>query len=237
MLYRTLVAVTVLVGSVDTAFMPALAHEVQFTEDVGATLHIEPNDIPLAGAPTEVWFALTQAGGTIIPLEACDCRLTLRDTQDSVLATPTLTPVSAEGYSNIPGTIVTFPAVGAYALVFTGTPKDGEAFSAFELRFDVTVARSAQGDQAAIESGAGTTPAAEDAEDTAAQEKPRTTEPAPPHSTNTAADSTVAQLSETSRTSSASRAWYLPLIFGGALLTAGIVWRVMHGSRSPGDKS
>ncbi|MEM0981270.1 MAG: hypothetical protein AAGH78_13475, partial [Cyanobacteria bacterium P01_H01_bin.58] len=51
--------------------LPAIAHQVQVADDVGATLHIEPDDIPKAGAPTEVWIALTQPGGVVIPLETC----------------------------------------------------------------------------------------------------------------------------------------------------------------------
>jgi hypothetical protein len=54
-----------------------LAHKVQVAEDVGATLHLEPNDTPRAGETTLTWFALTQRGGQVIPLEDCDCQLAI----------------------------------------------------------------------------------------------------------------------------------------------------------------
>ncbi|NJL42274.1 MAG: hypothetical protein HC935_00390 [Pseudanabaena sp. SU_2_4] len=57
------------------AALPAYAHQVEISSDVGATLHIEPDDKPKAGQPTQVWFALTTKGGQVIPLSACDCQL------------------------------------------------------------------------------------------------------------------------------------------------------------------
>jgi hypothetical protein len=122
---------------------PAWGHQVEVSADVGATLHIEPNDIPQAGVPTDVWFALTAAGGTIIPLEQCDCALTVYDQTGTAIAAPPLTPTTAEGYENIPGSTVTFPIVGAYELVLAGEPGPAAASTAFELRFEVTVAGTA----------------------------------------------------------------------------------------------
>lgn len=124
---------------------PAWGHQVEVADDVGATLHVEPNDIPQAGTPTDVWFALTAAGGTIIPLEQCDCALTVYDQTGTAVATPSLAPTTAEGYENIPGTTVTFPTVGAYELVLAGEPSPTatRTFNAFELRFEVTVAGTA----------------------------------------------------------------------------------------------
>ncbi len=61
------------------ATVPAIAHQVEIHNDVGATIHLEPNDTSLAGAPSLAWFALTQRGGTIIPLAACNCNLTVYD--------------------------------------------------------------------------------------------------------------------------------------------------------------
>ncbi|MEL6764773.1 MAG: hypothetical protein AAFO87_14195, partial [Cyanobacteria bacterium J06607_6] len=117
-----------------------LAHDVQIADDVGATLHIEPDDVPLAGTPTTAWFALTQAGGTVIPLEQCNCRLTLYDNDAVAVETPPLTAISAEGFTDIPSAVVTFPEVGAYELVLQGSPEGDVEFSPFELRFEVVVA-------------------------------------------------------------------------------------------------
>ncbi len=127
------------------ATVPAIAHQVEIHNDVGATIHLEPNDTPLAGAPSLVWFALTQRGGSIITLAECDCTLTVYDATHQVIATPALTPTTAEGFQNIPSATVTFPKVGNYELVLTGTPLANADFAPFELRYTVVVAGQAKG--------------------------------------------------------------------------------------------
>ncbi|NEO83039.1 MAG: hypothetical protein F6J87_02085 [Spirulina sp. SIO3F2] len=120
----------------------SLAHQVELSTDVGATLHIEPDDTPKAGEVTEIWFALTRKGGQSIPLAACDCALAVYATpaEAQPILEPPLNPVSAEGYADIPGAQFTFPTVGAYELVLTGQPQTEKDFAPFELRFDVLVA-------------------------------------------------------------------------------------------------
>jgi hypothetical protein len=120
---------------------PTIAHLVQISGDVGATLHIEPNDNPRAGEPSLAWFALTRQGGELIPLEACNCQLEIySQPENAIVQSPNLEPVSAEGYRGIPGAEVTFPQVGAYELVLQGEPTTAEDFQPFEFRFPVTVA-------------------------------------------------------------------------------------------------
>ena len=126
---------------------PAQAHEVEIAGDVGATLHIEPNDTPRAGEEVLAWFALTRKGGESISLSACDCELSIYTSpngtapgSDAPVLSPTLAPVDAEGYENIPSAKFTFPNVGAYQLTMSGSPKQAGDFASFDLTFDVTVA-------------------------------------------------------------------------------------------------
>jgi len=119
---------------------PALAHQVEVANDVGGTLHIEPNDVPRVGRDNLTWFALTQRGGRTIPLSACRCTLSVKSAGETI-ATPALQAITAEGYQGIPSASVTFPRPGQYELVLTGRPATGDNFRPFTLRFDVTVAR------------------------------------------------------------------------------------------------
>lgn len=126
---------------------PVAAHNVETAQDVGATFHIEPNDAPRAGKSELAWFALTQKGGKLIPLEDCNCQLAVYS-QPSIkgsppLQQPPLKPVSAKRYKGIPGAEITFPKPGAYQLQLTGTPTNSANFTPFELKFDVTVAPGA----------------------------------------------------------------------------------------------
>ena len=204
-----------------------LAHEVQIADDVGATLHIEPDDVPLAGAPTTAWFALTQAGGTVIPLDQCNCRLTLYDNDTVAVETPLLTPISAEGFTDIPSAVVTFPEVGAYELVLQGAPQGNVEFSPFELRFEVVVAGRATppttNPAAEAENSVAETTEAEAADSPTALSK--APEPSP--------DATA----ETPASVSSSNTWRSVTRWGGAVLVVGLIAGIISGLRSPGEKS
>lgn len=125
----------------------AYAHKVETAGDVGATMHIEPNDTPRAGDEVLAWFAIARPGGETIPSADCNCTLAVyaqprdqpRDDKPPDL-TPTLAAVNAEGYQDIPGARFTFPDVGTYTLVINGEPKQEGEFSPFELDFETTVA-------------------------------------------------------------------------------------------------
>lgn len=140
----TLVVAGFVVTELMGAIAPAIAHQVQIADDVGGTVHIEPNDNPRAGTPSLAWFALTRQGGELIPLQDCNCRLSVyaqpRQPDDAPVQQPLLQPVAAEGYQNVPGADITFPQVGAYELVLQGEPTASEDFLPFELTFAVTVA-------------------------------------------------------------------------------------------------
>lgn len=125
--------------------LPVSAHQVQVSGEVGGTLHIEPQDNPRAGVASQAWFALARRGGQTVPLSACHCQLQVyarpRRQGDAPILSPALQAVSAEGRQGIPGATVTFPRAGAYELVLRGRPVTSGAFTPFELRFPVTVAR------------------------------------------------------------------------------------------------
>ncbi|MEA5502758.1 hypothetical protein VB735_06470 [Halotia wernerae UHCC 0503] len=126
---------------------PVSAHKVEIASDVGATLHIEPNDNPRAGEPTQAWFALTRKGGKVIPLTQCNCRLAIyaepHSPKEPALLEPSLTPVTAERYQGIPGADIIFPKPGAYQLQLSGSPANKASFKPFKFKFEVTVASGA----------------------------------------------------------------------------------------------
>lgn len=124
---------------------PAYAHEVRVSEDIGATLHIQPNDDPRVGKPGLAWFALTRKGGRIIPLSQCNCNLAIyskpRSPGSPALLKPALIAVSYQSYQAIPGANITFPKAGNYQLELSGTPKAGASFKPFKLIYTVAVPR------------------------------------------------------------------------------------------------
>jgi hypothetical protein len=123
--------------------LPGLAHKTEVSGDVAGIWHLEPNHSPKAGEPSQVWVALTQQGGRVIPLDQCDCRLAVYEggqNEDAPVLQPELEPVSAESFQGIPGAEVTFPEIGEYRLVLTGSPEGEATFSPFELTYTTVVA-------------------------------------------------------------------------------------------------
>lgn len=123
--------------------LPAQAHKTEVSGDVAGTWHLEPNHSARAGEPARVWVALTQQGGRVIPLEACACNLAVyRANQKAAapLMQPALTPMSPERFENVPGAEITFPEVGEYRIVLTGSPTADATFTPFELSYTTVVA-------------------------------------------------------------------------------------------------
>jgi hypothetical protein len=120
----------------------AIAHEVRTSQDVGGTIHIEPNDRPVAGKKTTIWVALTKRGGEIIPYGTCNCRMEVRSLSDrSIRFTVGNSLAIIERYLGFPSLQVTFPQVGRYELKLSGSAKNGEDFPPFELTFTTNVGR------------------------------------------------------------------------------------------------
>ena len=144
-LRRNLQLVSLILGSLTVFVPPILSHQVEISKDVGATMHLEPNDNPRVNKTTLTWFALTRKGGKIIPLSQCKCTLEIYQKPyrqgNTAIAKPQLKSVSAEGYKNIPGANITFSEVGSYELVLKGSPVKSGDFTPFTFNFSVIVAR------------------------------------------------------------------------------------------------
>ena len=120
----------------------AIAHEVKTSQEVGGTIHIEPNDRPIAGKKSTIWVALTKRGGEIIPYAKCNCRMEVRSLSDRSIKFTVANPLAIiERYLGLPSLEVTFPQVGRYELKLSGSPRDGEDFAPFELTFTTNVGK------------------------------------------------------------------------------------------------
>ena len=123
--------------------IPAIAHNVEISNEVAATFHITPNHNPQVGKPAQAWFALTRRGGQTIPLSECNCALNVyavpRTEGDRPILEPQLSAIDVEKYKEIPGAEIIFSQAGAYELVISGTAKDNASFSPFELSYGINV--------------------------------------------------------------------------------------------------
>ena len=123
--------------------IPALAHNVEISNQVAGTLHIEPDDNPRRGEKVQAWFALTSRGGNIVALSECNCQLSVytlpRSQGDQPIVNPILKAVNVGKYQEIPGAFITFPKMGSYELELAGTANNGANFQDFKLNYTVNV--------------------------------------------------------------------------------------------------
>lgn len=119
-----------------------IAHEVKTSKGVGATIHIAPDDRPVAGKKSTIWIALTKRGGQTIPYEKCDCRIEVQSVADPSIKFTLSSPSKlVENYIGVPSLEVTFPQAGRYELRLIGSPKEESEFRPFELTFTTDVSK------------------------------------------------------------------------------------------------
>jgi hypothetical protein len=127
-------------ASINGLAAPVLAHKVKISNQIGATLHIEPDDQARTHQPTVIWFALTKKGGQVVPLSQCQCQLQIfKLPSKKAVMQPPLQSINAEKYQGIPSTTVLFQQPGTYLLELSGRPLVGTNFQPFKLRFDLIV--------------------------------------------------------------------------------------------------
>lgn len=117
--------------------VPAVwAHTVVTDGTIGMTMHIDPDDAPVAGVPSrfDLWFR--DLSGRL-DAGQCDGSFSVSRAGSLVgepqVLFPPGTKTAAVGHS------LTFPAPGVYTVTIEGTPRGTARFSPFRLVFDVRV--------------------------------------------------------------------------------------------------
>jgi len=114
--------------------LPSYAHTLKVDGKIGVTLHVEPDDEPVAKQLSKVLINLQDKSGQLqASPESCACTLTIvRD--NTILETINLS-VSNE----LARTNYTFPDAGIYKLSVAGKPQSGTNFQAFSVDFTYNV--------------------------------------------------------------------------------------------------
>jgi hypothetical protein len=113
------------------------AHVLQTDGSMGAVLHIDPNDAPIAAQPAYFFLDFASKGGTFT-LANCTCNAVLSTTDGTVLARPTINPIASQTSE---GTFqYQFSSSNEYLLTVSGAPVSGNAFQTFTLKYTFQVA-------------------------------------------------------------------------------------------------
>ncbi len=134
---RTLIVQLVIVLVAISCFMPrrALAHVLiqDSTVNVGAVLHINPDDDPVAGQSSELYFDIQDANSRVrIPYEGYQLLVTDETGQTKQI-------VTSFHDTNVIATYV-FPTQGLYRLELKSAPKYDQ-FQKVSLRYSLRVGR------------------------------------------------------------------------------------------------
>lgn len=104
----------------------ALAHQTVTSHGVAVTIHIAPDDEPVAGEPAEIVFVGARRRGWRLDRARCRCRLRISDSSGVVVLDRALRTRT---------TTFTFPRPGAYEVVVSGRVAKGAKRRAFKARF------------------------------------------------------------------------------------------------------
>lgn len=138
--FSILIALLVSVSSFGTHALPASAHTLAVEGEVGATLHIDPADEPIAGSPSTIYLDFKNSKREFNPTEYTFL-LTISQ-NGSTVATTTLFGNGETGATA--SYTYNFAHPGEYVITVVGTPKDGDGPSTFSFDTHVTPAVPAQ---------------------------------------------------------------------------------------------
>ena len=117
--------------------LPASAHILKTDGQIGAILHVDPDDDPFIGQPASLYFELKDTSGQFSAAN-CTCQVDIATDGKSLVKQPG-TPSTTNGI----GFSYTFPSAGVYTLTLTGQPVTPGAFQPFTLVYAQRVAREA----------------------------------------------------------------------------------------------
>jgi hypothetical protein len=111
----------------------ASAHVLKVDGHIGAVLHINPDDDPTTGRPTDYVISFDDDTGRF-SLPKCDCNVAI--IQNGKITATKLLAISS---SQVSENHYTFTTPAVYTMRFTGTPKTPGGFQPFTLDYEVRV--------------------------------------------------------------------------------------------------
>jgi len=113
------------------------AHVLKTDNTIGAILHIDPEDEPIAGEPSNLFFVLKDKKNHFAT-KNCECTITIKQ-NETIIKRQTIT-ADPKNQTTIIFTY-TFPKKDIYQVIMSGTPKQRNTFQRFSLTYDIRVAR------------------------------------------------------------------------------------------------
>ena len=121
------------------------AHTLESNSDMGAVMHLDPSDDPVAGETSHIFFDIHDKHNKF-SLNDCSCLVVVE--RDGV--TIDSQKLNFERGSDTQGSaILIFPQIGAYHVELQGKPLASANFTPFEIGYDIQVSKTPQPTQVA----------------------------------------------------------------------------------------
>lgn len=126
----------------------AEAHFLATDRNIGAMLHVDPNDEPIAGSQASFFFEFKDKEGKFTP-QNCDCTFAIIENGKEIFSQPLFQNIADQNLTNA-SVFYTFPQRAVYTIHVIGKPLTSNAFQPFMLTWNFRVDQVANG-QGSIE--------------------------------------------------------------------------------------
>jgi hypothetical protein len=110
---------------------PVQAHFLAIDGNIGVTLHVDPNDDPVANQPATFFFDVADKAGKFT-LANCTCQASLLQNGKQIYTQS----IAATGFTQA-GFGYTFTSPGVYGVRLVGTPLTSNAFQPFTINWNI----------------------------------------------------------------------------------------------------
>ncbi len=141
---KLVVSVLFIVG-VCSITTPVQAHFLVTDKNIGAVLHVDPSDEPIAKAPSSFFFEFKDKENKFKP-ESCDCMFSIIEGEKEIFS-QTLFQNSTNPSLTSASIFYTFAQKDVYTVKVVGKPNTPGAFQSFTLVWNFRVDQEAQGAQ------------------------------------------------------------------------------------------
>lgn len=119
------------------------AHMLKTDQGIGAVIHIDPEDDPIAGEVSNIYFEFKDKEGKFKASE-CECQFIVKKDGQQIFSTALFEGNSEPNLSSS-AVSFTFPERNIYQIQVVGKPKTEGGFNSFTLNYDIRVERQSEG--------------------------------------------------------------------------------------------
>ncbi len=119
----------------------ALAHVLKTDGSIGAVIHINPEDDPIAGQESGFFFEFKDTKNAFSPAK-CNCIFSVKQNGQELNSQSLFQNSSSPSLEDV-SVYYTFPQKGIYTVSVSGTPITQDDFEPFNLNWDIRVEREA----------------------------------------------------------------------------------------------